>query len=558
MFAIPLAISLITSFDGAFGTSFVNVSIAGIGVVQGTKSQNVEIFKGIPFAEAPIGDLRFKPPKSAKWSGFRNATRFGNMCPQRDFISKRLVLNEDCLYLNIYRPAKRSGKLAVMVWVHGGGFIVGAASQYNGHVLAALHGVIVVTIQYRLGVLGFFNVPNTDVKGNFGMLDQIEALRWVKRHIGDFDGDPRKVTIFGESAGGASVSLLTLSPMIKDEGLFSRAIAQSGVGSSYWAVQKASNDNIARNFGRWLQCNDVRKLVSCLKTKPTSEILLKQDHLVNESTSILTAPNVDGQFLKELPSKLVAANAIPNSNVSLIVGFNENEGTYFAGDPRNSTEQSYEKAVKLASKMYFGQENKVLNTALLHEYTKYHVSNLALKWFESLSDFHGDSLFAVDAINLADAWSKSGNTVYMYLFSHLPEHLILPYLKVTHGLEIPYVFGFDSVAPEWSYHRNFTAVDRNISIQCIEKWVSFAKNGFPGKGWPKYSSNTRQYLNIKNPLTVQSQPWPNRMDFWNKVAPQILNGTVSPKCKDNLKASSPAVEGTFALLLSCILFNKLI
>ena len=557
LFGISITIvAVMANFSVASASLFVNVSITGLGIVQGTRNNNAEIFKGIPFAEAPTGDLRFKPPKPARWSGFRNATRFGNVCPQREYSSSRLVLNEDCLYLNIYRPAKRNGKLAVMVWIHGGSYIYGSASDYDGETLAARNGVIVVTIQYRLGVLGFFNIPNTDMKGNFGMLDQIEALRWVKKNIANFDGNPTKVTIFGVSAGGTSVSLLTLSPMIKDEGLFARAIAQSGVASNFWAVKKVTNDKMARYFGGLLQCNDVEKLVNCLKSKTTREIILKQELVA--STNLLTSPVVDGNFLAELPSKQVAKNTLPKSHVPLMVGFTKDEGTYFAGDPRSCSKQSYEQTVKVLLKRSFGNENKILETTVIHEYTRYLAGNLALKWFDSTSDIYGDSVFNVDTINFADSWFRSGNAVYMYLFSHLPENLVFPQQKVAHGFERPYVFGYATVGSGWLYQKNYTAIDRNVSVQCMEMWVSFAKHGFPGKGWPKYRSDTRNYLNIKNPLTIESQLWPDRMAFWNKVVTQIRAGTKPQKCEDKAKASSIAVEGLLSLLLLCILFNQFV
>eukprot|EP00794_Sanderia_malayensis_P000224 gene218-839_t len=249
---------LYATICSSFGVNYVQVSIPGLGQCQGTQEStvagNVDVFKGIPFAKPPVGALRFQAPQDTTWTGHFNATKFGHVCPQPDSaFFKNNTGNEDCLTLNIYRPSNATGRLPVMVWIHGGGYTIGTGMTYDGSILSSMHNVVVVTINYRLGILGFLNIPGTDLKGNYGMLDQVHALRWVKKNIRSFGGDPGKVTIFGESAGASSVSLLTVSPLIRNEGLFLRAICQSGVATSYWAAGQAKNDKEGMKFAsRWV------------------------------------------------------------------------------------------------------------------------------------------------------------------------------------------------------------------------------------------------------------------------------------------------------------------
>ena len=196
------------------------------GEVQGIIADGVAIFKGLPFAAAPVGDLRWRAPqRPAKWSGVRAASAFSSGCAQ----------SEDCLYLNVYEPAdtKRGAKLPVMVWIHGGAFLFGSGSAYDGSHFAR-QGVVVVTINYRLGRAGWFAHPALTAEnpkgplGNYGLMDQIAALDWVADNVKEFGGDPKNVTIFGESAGAISVNYLMLAPQAK--GLFEKALSESGFG----------------------------------------------------------------------------------------------------------------------------------------------------------------------------------------------------------------------------------------------------------------------------------------------------------------------------------------
>uniref|UniRef100_A0A6Q2YPP2 Carboxylic ester hydrolase n=1 Tax=Esox lucius TaxID=8010 RepID=A0A6Q2YPP2_ESOLU len=246
----------------------------------------VQAYLGVPFAKAPVGPLRLAPPQTVeRWKGVRDATQQPFMCLQNIQITKDLYSNlsikvefpkvsEDCLYLNIYSPVKpvENTKLPVMVWIHGGGFTLGSASAYDGSALAAYQDVVVVLIQYRLGLMGFFSTGDKYAPGNMGLLDQVEALRWIQEHIHNFGGDSKSVTIFGESAGGMSVSLLLLSPL--SAGLFHRAIAESGTAALN-IIYQTNPLPVAQAMANMSGCDstNTEKMVDCVRKLTTDDIL---------------------------------------------------------------------------------------------------------------------------------------------------------------------------------------------------------------------------------------------------------------------------------------------
>ncbi|XP_058296360.1 liver carboxylesterase 1 [Hylobates moloch] len=311
-------------------------------------AQPVAVFLGIPFAKPPLGPLRFTPPQPAEpWSFVKNATSYPPMCTQDPkagqllselFTNRKenipLKFSEDCLYLNIYTPADltKKSRLPVMVWIHGGGLMVGAASTYDGLALAAHENVVVVTIQYRLGIWGFFSTGDEHSPGNWGHLDQLAALRWVQDNIAGFGGNPDSVTIFGESAGAESVSVLVLSPLAKN--LFHRAISESGVALTAVLVKKGGVKPLAEQIAITAGCKTTTSavMVHCLRQKTEEELLettLKMNFLTldlqgdpKESHSLL-ATVIDGVLLPKTPEELQAErkfHAIP-----YMVGINKQE-----------------------------------------------------------------------------------------------------------------------------------------------------------------------------------------------------------------------------------------
>src|SRR5215471_7966207 len=271
------------------------------GAVRGTQTATLREFLGVPYAAPPVGDLRWRPPQPhARWAGVRDATSFGAHCAQGPSAFGVASASEDCLFLNVFAPARRGDDVEhgapVMLWIHGGALVVGESDDYDPAMLVA-RGVVVVTINYRLGALGFLAHPALAAEsargssGNFGLLDQQAALRWVRRNIREFGGDGDNVTIFGESAGGLSVHAQLASPL--SHGLFARAIDESGAympSQPSLATAEAAGSAFAANAG----C--ASQTAACLRGLPVATILAKQ-------TGGTTGPNVDGAIL---PTTIVA------------------------------------------------------------------------------------------------------------------------------------------------------------------------------------------------------------------------------------------------------------
>ena len=297
--------------------------------------KSVSKFLGVPFAAPPTGELRFKAPQPPKaWKPkVHSAKTQGSICLQSKLIElffKPVIMtpnfnySEDCLYLDIYSP-NTSLSLPVMVYIHGGGYIVGGAVTSPSDILA-LQGLVVVVIQYRLGPFGFLTTGDSASPGNFGMLDQVEALKWVKENIENFGGNPNKVTIFGESAGATSVSLHLMSPL--SQGLFHRAIAESGVDLCSWAIQPTSfGVNYAKELSQKLNCpvGNHDAMVNCIREKGAADIqnASKSTNSYRSVDYLQWAPVVDKNFLHDTPQNLRGKGDF--ERVPLMIGFTSNE-----------------------------------------------------------------------------------------------------------------------------------------------------------------------------------------------------------------------------------------
>jgi para-nitrobenzyl esterase len=303
------------------------LSPSASGQIEGSKSADgkIRIYKGIPFAAPPIGELRWKAPQPvAAWSGVRQATEFGARCmqgrPYDDMVFRDQGPNEDCLYLNVWTPAESArAKLPVMVWIYGGGYAAGATSEprQDGEALAR-KGVVVVSMNYRLGIFGFFAHPELtkesgrNASGNYGLMDQTAALVWVRDNIAAFGGDPGKVTIFGESAGSLSVSAQMVSPTAR--GLFHRAIGESGAffGNTMRTAMLADSEATGVKFGSSLEAQSLADL----RAKPAQELLDAQ--LKAGRGGPRFTPNIDGYFFPELPAQIYAEGK--QARVPLLAG----------------------------------------------------------------------------------------------------------------------------------------------------------------------------------------------------------------------------------------------
>jgi para-nitrobenzyl esterase len=433
-------------------------------------------FKNIPFAQPPIGALRWREPLPPKaWKGVRDATAFGPMCNQND--NKQLPHSEDCLQLNVWTPKLTAGtSLPVMVWVHGGGNTAGSGVEalFNGEVLAS-HGVVIVNINYRLGVLGFFSHPDLTkesahhASGNYGLADQILALRWVKENISKFGGNPANVTLFGESAGAGDVNALIASPLTK--GLFSRVIAQSGPIGTYASLADSEKRGV-----------DVASKLGLTGPDALAKLRgLSDTELMDKAAQGAMGITVDGWVLPEQASKIYSEGR--QQKVALLIGNNSQEmqprGT--PSDIRQLISQRYGPLTDHALAAYKvngasdPQPDPENGTVMLQ--------------------FTTDNSFRCGSVQELIWHTAAGNTGYEYQFSrtvHGQEALGAP-----HASEIPFIFG---TLPVWQRMRHYNDSDRQYAPQMQEYWTNFAKTGDPNGGnlvkWPKFDATSRAYMDF--------------------------------------------------------------
>lgn len=438
----------------------------------------VKAFLGLPYAAAPVGDLRWKAPQPpANWTGERDATKYGAHCAQNqvfaDMIFQDGEASEDCLFLNVYAPANATNKsqLPVMFWIHGGGFAGGASSEprHNGDFLP-LKGVVLVTINYRLGVFGFLATEElakeaNGASGNYGLLDMVAALQWVKSNIKEFGGNPRNVTIFGESAGSAAVSTLMASPMAK--GLFHRGIGESGgaLGEGLLDYQPASVR--AKGDGEWVAKTGAKSLKD-LRAMPTAAIL----EAAKTRGMVGFGPDIDGRLLVEPVRETYAAGR--QAHVPLLAGWNRDEGNFFVMGGMTA-----EKFKAMAAGMFKERTE---------EFLKLYPADNDEQATRSAIDFGSDQFIAFGTWKWLEAHRKTGQSpIYRYHFElAAPPSKFHPGSFAFHSDDIEYVFGTLDTRPGAAWR----AEDRKLSDQIMSYWANFAKNGNPnGAGlpeWPKY------------------------------------------------------------------------
>jgi para-nitrobenzyl esterase len=463
------------------------------GVLEGVVSADgkVRTFKGIPYATPPVGPLRWKPPQPiTPWKGVRKAVDYGPRCMQTDVFSDMVFRDEgpseDCLYLNLWMPEVHSkARLPVMVWIYGGGFRAGSTSEprQDGGNLSK-KGVLIVSMNYRLGIFGFFSHPELakesghDASGNYGLMDQVAALKWVKENIASFGGDPDNVTIFGESAGSSSVSALMASPLAK--GLFARAIGESGALFSPDLKSRSETEK-----------RDMAFMKSAAGTDSLEALRNKSSAAIQEAASREGAPrfspNIDGYFLPESPQAIFAAGK--QSHVPLIAGWNLDEGDYesiLGTDP--PTRENFEAKVR---KLYGNNADTLL---------KLYPGTTADEVKRAAQDLAGDRFTALHTWEWLEAQLKTGSApAYRYRFE---ETLPLPAesppdaeARSPHSGEIEFVFEVLS-----SKDLPWRPEDEKVSDLMSSYWTNFAKTGDPnGEGlapWPAYEPRKFEVMHL--------------------------------------------------------------
>jgi len=449
------------------------------------------VFKNIPFAEAPIGNLRWHEPLPAKaWTGVRDATAFGPACVQSGHLNA--VSSEDCLQLNIWTPSwPMQSPVPVLVWFHGGGNVAGSAIEplFNGENFAR-HGIILVSANYRLGVFGFFAHPELTkesphhASGNYGLLDQIQALRWVRDNIAAFGGDPANVTIFGESAGSMDVNTLLTTPMSK--GLFARAIAESGaVGGGPIAVlpQLAEAESRGEELAAKLNIAGDGALAKLRAVSSTDLLNAVGQSAMPRVGRPLIGIDVDGWVLPETPAQVFAAGR--EHKVALLFGNNSQE----VQRPFGSTSVNVRDAIQ---KEYGPLADRVLAAYGMNGVTDPQPDS---EFGTVEAQWSTDSTFRCATVQELSWHTAAGNMAYEYQFSrtvHGKESEGAP-----HAAEIPFVFG---TLPAWQEMRHYDLSDRQYAPLVQEYWVNFAKTGDPNSGslvkWPAFDPARRAYLDF--------------------------------------------------------------
>jgi len=476
------------------------------GLVSGTVNTDgdISVFKGIPFAAPPVGELRWKAPQPAQpWTGIKKCNTF-SACPMQpspapfsmwseEFLIRKEPIGEDCLYLNVWTGATSSKeKRAVLVWIYGGGFSSGGANVpiYDGEAMAK-KGIVFVSINYRVGIFGFFAHPDLtkesgyNASGNYGLLDQVAALKWVQKNIAAFGGDPNNVTIAGQSAGSMSVNCLVASPLAK--GLFNKAIAESGanlVTGTFGSrtLQQAEQDGVKTATAlHATTIEDLRKL-------PAADLMKGQ--------TLRGGPIVDGYVLPQPIGEIFASNK--ENNVALLTGWNENEGLVFgpikkAEDFKKQAAAQYGNDATLFLKYYPATDDSVASAS------QYNLSR--------------DQIFGVQNYTWANVASAQGKKVYVYRFTRkVPGTGEYAKYGAFHTGEVPYAY--DNLK---FVNRPWEEVDHKLADVISSYWTNFIKTGDPnGKAlpeWKVYNTNDKEVMILG--ISQQSEPIPDAaaLDF---------------------------------------------
>jgi para-nitrobenzyl esterase len=507
------------------------------GLLQGFTEPHsgIRAFLGIPFAAPPVGTLRWRGPQPVKpWKGVRKADEFGPRCMQlrvfSDMVFRDKGPSEDCLYLNVWTPAKSAdAHLPVMLWIFGGGFQAGSTSEprQDGKSLAQ-KGVVVVSCAYRLGIFGFFSYPGLAAEsphhasGNYGLMDQIAALRWIRQNISAFGGDSNNVTIFGESAGAWSVSALMASSLT--HGLFQKAIGESGsmLGPGrdlYGARSLEASEKAGQKFAQSIGADSLRPL----RAIPAAELLQKS----KEESFLYFWPNVDGYVLPEAVDTIFAEGR--QSHVPLLAGWNKDESK---GPLFNGTKPSAAILEKEITRRFGSEASKAI---------KFYPHATEAEVRQSIEDLASEFFTVYDTWKWLEMQNKTGDApVYRYLFTRTPPEppgamsgkVPLIKLGARHSAEIPYVFNvLECKSAPWK------PVDFKIADAMSTYWTNFARTGDPnGLGlphWPRYDSADKYQVMILGPeIHARAAEHQKRFEFFDSYVAKY-------RSDDNQAPTSP-------------------
>jgi para-nitrobenzyl esterase len=516
---VSIATSVLTASTARAADEPLAVESGKIAGKRVGEDAKVRAYKGIPFAAAPVGKLRWQPPQPpARWEGVRACDQFGPVCPQSPYPASSIYAqppqpqSEDCLYLNVWTAAEDAKqKLPVMVWIHGGALTRGAASLgvYDGQALAR-RGVVLVTINYRLGPFGYLAHPGLSGEsphassGNYGVLDQIAALEWVQRNIAAFGGDPGRVTIFGESAGSWSVCALVATPLAK--GLFHRAIGESGgcFAPMQFLKQDANAQPAAERGGeslaKALGCEKAADVLAAMRAKTAEEILAAA---AKDPAQARARANVDGWVFPDEISRIYAAGR--QNMVPVIVGSNADEGTGLAAAlaPTSrdalvaATKRKYGDLAERFFETYPATSDRDARNAFLHSVR--------------------DEWFTWEMRTWARLMHKAGGSAYVYYFSRVPPRPDAATYGAYHAAEI--IYAFDNLAKvPWTS----APVDHALAAAMSGAWTRFAAAGDPNGAelpkWVAYEPTSEPYMEFGDSIRLGHELLKAECDFFDAYA----------------------------------------
>ncbi len=471
-------------------------------------------FKGIPFARPPLGDLRFRPPQPPEaWGGVRDATSYWASALQAESpVSKALamevgVVDEDCLYLNVWTPSLE-GKRPVMVWIHGGAFVIGSGSQdlYNGSGLSARGDVVVVTLNYRLGAFGFLRIPSIGATGNEAIMDQEAALCWVRDEIAAFGGDPANVTVFGESAGSISITALLGAPSARN--LFQRAILQSGSANLLSSPEAAETIGVQILEQLGLAPGEAAKL----RDISAADLQAAQNAATPRTAGVSYAPVVDGSYIPRSTFEAAAAGEL--AHLAIMAGTTRDELKLFAFMDPGVFQLDEPGLVARADGFTAGNGERAIETYRAGRTAR----GEATTPFETYEAIASDAAMRIPTLRLLEAQGGHNPAVYSFLFTH-PSPSLGGMLGACHATDLPFVFGTYEIEAMKTFVGEGPEVAA-LSERVQDAWLAFAHSGDPsheGWAWPRYEPSRRATALFGPGGPLAEAPFEAERAFWETI-----------------------------------------
>jgi len=502
-----------------------DIVVTTSGSIKGIVGSNYRSFMGIPYAEPPVGLLRWANTVPAKpWTGIKNTSAFGAACPQRCALPPLccpIVWSEDCLFLNVFTP-RTNGLKPVVLFIHGGSFDQGEGGSplYNGANYVAMSNTVLVTFNYRLGALGFLTT-DTGLKGNYAFFDQLTAMKWVRDNIAAFGGDPKQVTLVGESAGATSVGAHLVSPL--SAGLFVRAIMQSNPFSIPMSDKEDAEDR-SHTFARLITCEDPATQIQCLRKKTPQEIITAQKAMIHLRLEKMIqlflpwTPIVDGDVI---PMHVLDAFVSGKwAKVPLIIGNDGSDATMFVYGAKNASALTLPEYLLVLGLLFQSDSAKV---------EAQYPGNLFMDHRDLMSQLGTDYIFTCSARYIVQQVAPLGIPVYTYMFNHSmswdgwgPEFAYCNG-KPCHAVELPFQF----TSPDVHAIANWTQAEFTISQSLIAAWTNFAYTGNPNKGpmtakqplmWPIWAKDQQRSLVFQTPNIIRNDLMGQKCDFWDSLS----------------------------------------